>query len=79
MKKKIKDVMFIEFDNWANKRACDGQWDSITAITCSKLISKILKETKKYLFKRRRIRKQEELFKQYKGLYLNLDYEIELP
>lgn len=26
MKKEMKDVTFDEFSEWANKRACDGQW-----------------------------------------------------
>ena len=25
MKKKMKDVTFDEFSDWANRRACDGQ------------------------------------------------------
>lgn len=76
MKKKIKDVTFAEFVEWANRRACDGKWDLQTAATCCELIGDIYKQTRYVLFRKKK--KQEELFEYYKPLDFNLDVEIEL-
>ena len=68
MRKQMKDVTFSEFVNWANNRACDGDWDLQTAITCTELIGDIYKQTRHAIFRRK---KQEELFKYYKLIDFN--------
>ena len=78
MNKKIKDVTFKEFAEWANRRAADGQWGLQTAAVCCELIADIYKQTRHIFFKRRREKKQEELFEYYKPFDFNMDAEIEL-
>lgn len=36
-------MTFKEFDRWCNKRACDGYWGVINAITCCSIVEEILK------------------------------------
>ena len=43
MKKEMKDVTFDEFSEWANRRACDGQWSMLTAMVSAEAISEVMK------------------------------------
>ena len=36
-------MTFKEFNEWCNRRACDGCWDMYTALYCSVIYSKINK------------------------------------
>lgn len=36
-------MKFKEFENWCNKRACDGCWGMLEAMTCIGLIKEIRK------------------------------------
>lgn len=76
MKKKIKDITFKEFDEWANMRACDGGWDFYTALASAEAIGKVLEV--KAFFKKTRNKKREEKWNEIKKEYFNLEGEIEL-
>ena len=43
MKKEMKDVTFDEFSEWANRRACDGQWSMLDAMISAEVISEVMK------------------------------------
>ena len=55
-------MTYQEFKAWCNKRACDGQWDSIETITCClDIIREIDKiKVKKGLFKKKKTEKARE-------------------
>ena len=44
MKKKIIDFTHKEFLDWADRRACDGQWSMVDAIICSKIAEDLYAE-----------------------------------
>lgn len=72
MIKKLRDVTFEEFDEWANHRACDGKWSLSDAIQCAEAIRMVLDV--KPLFGRKRKREQE--WERIKQEYFNLNAEI---
>ena len=74
MKKKIKDVTFEEFDQWCNRRACDGQWSICLALNCLEAIRLVL--AIKPLFGIKKAREKE--WERIKNVYFNLDAELEL-
>ena len=74
MKKAMKDVTFEEFSEWANRRACDGQWSMLTAIVSSESISEVMKV--KSLFHRKK--KREEAWEEIKKETFNLEAEIDI-
>lgn len=76
MKKKIEEMTFEEFSNWANMRACDGRWSFNDAVTCAELIRLVHNESSKFLFRKKK--KREEIFNKYRPEYLKMDAEIEL-
>lgn len=74
MKKKIKDVTFKEFDEWANMRACDGGWSWSTALASAEAISEVLKVNSFF----GKAKKREEKWNKIKTEYFNLEGEIEI-
>ena len=56
MKKLMRDVTFEEFDEWCNRRACDGRWSFEDAILCCNTMKEIL--SIKPLFGRKKAREQ---------------------
>ena len=73
-KRKIKDVSFKEFVDWANRRAADGQWSLADAMVCTASVTEIYGI--KPLFGRKK--KREEAWEVMKKERFNLDAEIEL-
>lgn len=61
MKKEMKNVTFDEFSEWANRRACDGQWSMLTAMVSAEAISEVMKV--KSIFHRKKKRKEKRLGK----------------
>ena len=74
MRKKIKDVTFEEFSEWANKRASDGAWSMQTAVICIEVTKQVY--AVKPLFGKKK--KREEKWNEIKGDYFILDSEIEV-
>lgn len=74
MKKKMKDVTFDEFSDWANRRACDGQWSMLTAMVSIEAISEVMKV--KSIFHRKK--KREEAWEKIKAENFMLDAEIDI-
>ena len=74
MRKKIKDITFEEFSEWANKRASDGAWSMQTAIICIEAAEQVYAVNQ--LFSRKK--KREEKWNEIKGDYFILDSEIEV-
>lgn len=74
MKKKIKDITFKEFDEWANIRACDAGWSFCEALASAEAISEVLK-VKPFFGK---AKKREEKWNEIKAEYFNLEKEIEI-
>ena len=74
MKKKMKDITFKEFDEWCNKRACDGKWSMFMAVNCAEAIRRVLKV--KPLFGRKQAREKE--WERIKNEHFNLDAEFDL-
>lgn len=74
MKKEMKDVTFDEFSEWANRRACDGQWSMLTAMVSSAAILEVMKV--KPLFRRKK--KREEAWEKVKAENFILDAEIDI-
>lgn len=74
MRKKIKDVSFEEFSEWANKRASDGAWSMQTAFICIEATKQVY--AVKSLFGKKK--KREEKWNEIKGDYFVLDAEIEV-
>lgn len=75
MLKKLSDVTFEEFSAWANARACDGRWGFADAMTSAAILSEVY--AVKPLFRRKK--KQEEKFREIRGMYLNLEASIDIP
>lgn len=74
MKKKIEDVTFEEFDDWCNRRACDGRWDIVTALSCCQICNEVL--SVRPLFGREKAR--EKRWNELKVEHFEADAEIEL-
>ena len=74
MKKKIKDVTFKEFDEWANMRACDGKWCWSAALVSAEAIGEVLKVNPFF----GKAKKREEKWNEIKAKYFNLEGEIEI-
>lgn len=74
MKKKIKDITFKEFNEWANMRACDGAWGFGDALASAEAISEVLKINPFF----RKAKKREEKWNKIKEEYFNLEGEIEI-
>ena len=74
MKKEIKDVTFDEFSEWANRRACDGQWSMLDAMISAEVISEVIKV--KSIFHRKK--KREEAWEKIKTENFMLDAEIDI-
>lgn len=74
MKKKIKDVTFKEFMEWANARACDGNLGFVDAWGCIEAIKEVSKINPIF----RKARKREEKWNEIKEKYFNLEKEIEI-
>lgn len=72
--KKMKDVTFEEFSDWANMRACDGCWSMTMAMVSIDVISKVMKI--KPFFHRKR--KREEAWEEIKKETFNLEAEIDI-
>ena len=72
--KKMKDVTFEEFSDWANMRACDGCWSMTMAMVSIDAISEVMKI--KPFFHRKR--KREEAWKKIKKETFNLEAEIDI-
>ncbi len=72
--KKIRDVTFEEFSDWANMRACDGCWSMTMAMVSIDVISEVMKV--KPLFHRKK--KREETWERIKKETFNLDGEIDI-
>ena len=74
MKKEMKDVTFDEFSEWANRRACDGQWSMLDAMISAEVISEVMKV--KSIFHRKK--KREKAWEKIKAENVMLDAEIEI-
>lgn len=74
MKKRIGDMTFSEFDEWANKRACDGKWSLFDAMVCTEIITRVL--SVKPLFGRKKAREKE--WERLRAENLKLDSELEV-
>lgn len=73
-KKCMADVTFEEFDDWCNRRACDGMWSMAVAMVCIEAVTEVL--AVKPLFSRKKAR--EKKWQDIKQDYFNLDAEIEV-
>ena len=76
VRKRIKDVSFEQFDDWANRRACDGQWSMNDAMASAYVVTETFARTKHTLFFRHK--KRNEVFKNLAAEYLNPEAEIEV-
>ena len=74
MKKEMKDVTFDEFSEWANRRACDGQWSMLDALISAEVISEVMKV--KSIFHRKK--KREKAWEIIKAENFMLDAEIDI-
>lgn len=74
IKKKIIDITFKEFDNWANARACDGKWSCTEALVSSEIIREVFKINS--IFNRNK--KREDKWDELKSKYFDLNAEIKL-
>ena len=74
MKKKIRDITFKEFVEWANDRCCDGMWNLADAISSTNAIERVYKI--KPFFGKKKARENE--WKRIKGEYFYLDEEIDI-
>lgn len=72
--KKMRDVTFEEFSDWANMRACDGCWSITMAMISIDIISEVMKV--KPFFHRKR--KREEVWEKIKKETFNLEAEIDI-
>ena len=70
MKVKIKDISFRDFNDWANNRACDGEWSMMEAISSSNAIAEY--------YKCKKFWKRKQKWWEIKEKYFNLDAEIEI-
>lgn len=60
MEKLIESMTYIEFKNYTNDRACDGQWSLEMAIACIDIRKKIDRIKAKGLFKRKATEELQE-------------------
>lgn len=74
MKKEMKNVTFDEFSEWANRRACDGQWSMLDAMISAEAISEVMKV--KSIFHRKK--KREEAWEKFKTENFMLNAEIDI-
>ena len=74
MKKEMKAVTFDEFSEWANRRACDGQWSMLDAMISAEVISEVMKV--KSIFHRKK--KREKAWEKIKAENFMLDAEIDI-
>lgn len=74
MKKEMKNVTFEEFSEWANRRACDGQWSMLDAMISAEAISEVMKV--KSIFHRKK--KREEAWEKFKAKNFMLNAEIDI-
>lgn len=72
--KKMKDVTFEEFSDWANMRACDGCWSMTMAMVSIDVISEVMK-IKPFFYRKR---KREEAWEKIKKETFNLEAEIDI-
>lgn len=49
----IEEMNYIEFINYCNDRACDGQWSMMDAIACSGMVKEVESVVKGKFFKKR--------------------------
>ena len=74
MKKLMRDITFVEFDEWCNRRAGDGKWSRDDALLCCNMIKVILDI--KPIFGRKKAR--EQAWERIKVKYFNLDAELDV-
>lgn len=74
MKKEMKDVTFNEFSEWANRRACDGQWSMLDAMISAEAISEVMKVKSIFHLKKKR----EEAWEKIKAENFMLNAEIDI-
>ena len=69
MKIKIRDITFKQFNEWANNRACDGEWSMVDAMNSCEAIAEY--------YKCKKFWKRKQKWWEIKEKYFNLDAEIE--
>lgn len=77
MRKSIEEITFNEFCDWMNCRAQDGKWCLITFMTSVKVRDSVLKKTRFVIGKKRKIKKQNQIFNDLKAIHFNMNAELE--
>lgn len=73
MKKLVKDMTFADYRKYCNLRACDGNWDIGTALTCITFMRSLPKK-KTFESKRKHNLRCESLYSDNKALIWNFEH-----
>jgi hypothetical protein len=74
MNRSFEKMTYAEFEDWCNKRACDGQWSMSEAITCISIVDKINSIRIKGLFKKKATNEaRESAWRKWKESILEME------
>lgn len=74
MKKSIHECTYEEFNEWCNRRACDGKWSAFVTMVCIEIINEV--QSVKPLFFRKKAR--EKYWKEHTHDWFRDDVKIEV-